>query len=139
MRIHKLCLKFKNMICVCSWLLVRSGASFIFKNVRLLCFSWFLFCHNEIWNDRLKGLKQQRIYSSNRQIFVETDTPKTWEQVLLSYAFLYLLHLHFGCALCKIGLVPTTNQERKCRRAYTQGLLTVSTYIPMGSVVYVFP
>lgn len=100
------------MICVCSWLLVRSGASFIFKNVRLLCFSWFLFCHNEIWNDRLKGLKQQRIYSSNRQIFVETDIPKTWEQVLLSYTFLYLLHLHFGCALSKIGLGPPTRQER---------------------------
>ena len=43
--------------------------------------------------------------------------------------FLYLLSTPLGSALCKIGLVSTTNQERKSKWAYTQGWFTVASYI----------
>ena len=50
-----------------------------------------------------------------------------------------LLSLPFGCALYKVGLVPTTSQERECKQAYTQGQLASPSYVTAGSAMHVFP
>ena len=76
-------------------------------------------------------LRQQTGYSSSRQIFyltdrivhsldVRTGQPQrvghkpSWLPFLFSPSLL-------DSALCKIGFISTTSQERECKWAYTQG------------------
>ena len=77
-----------------------------------------------MWNNGLKGLKQQTSYSSVplKQTDFLLDTPKTWEQadpkaavflIPVGFLVLYFLSPPFGCAQCKIGLVPTTSQGKE--------------------------
>ena len=51
---------------------------------------------------------------------VSRPIPKEWPQSLL-LPFLYFLSPLLGSALCKIGLVPTSNQKMECKWAYAQG------------------
>ena len=94
-------------------------------------------------------LRQQTGYSSSRQIFyltdrivhsldVRTGQPQrvghkpSWLPFLFSPSLL-------DSALCKIGFISTTSQERECKWAYTQGQLTVASYITTDSIVHIFP
>ena len=94
-------------------------------------------------------LRQQTGYSSSRQIFyltdrivhsldVRTGQPRrvghkpSWLPFLFSPSLL-------DSALCKIGFISTTSQERECKWAYTQGQLTVASNITTDSIVHIFP
>ena len=104
----------------------------------------------KIWNDRLQGLKQYKSYSSVQFSSVQAErsflrqafpghgsrlapNKLSSSQSLLAFTLLYFPSPFFGCALCTIGLVPTTSQERGCTWAYAQGQLTTASYIT-GSV-----
>ena len=47
----------------------------------------------------------------------------------------YFLSPPLGSALCKIGLVPATNQERECKWVNNQGQLTVARYMTIQQAV----
>ena len=109
-----------------------------------------LISKTKIWNNGLKGLKQQTSYSSvplkQTDLLLDTLprhgsrlTPKQLSSSsLLASLFLYFLSPSFGCAQCKIGLYPPPVKERKYKWAYTQGQLATASYITTDSVVYVF-
>ena len=58
--------------------------------------------------------------------------------ILLGFPLSYFQSPPFGNAVCKVGLVPITNQ-RGYKWAYTQVYLTIVNYITVGWVVYVIP
>ena len=89
------------------------------SNLLLSCRFFLSSCliSTKIWYDGLKGLEQQTItaqFISSRQIFYQTDTPKTWEQADPKGVVLPLplgfLSPPIGYALCRIGLTSTNNQ-----------------------------
>ena len=83
-----------------------------------------LISKTKIWNNGLKGLKQQTSYSSvplkQTDLLLDTLprhgsrlTPKQLSSSsLLASLFLYFLSPSSGCAQCKIGLVPTISQGK---------------------------
>ena len=117
---------------------------------------WFIFlsqflslCNKNLeWGS--KGFKTtdmlQLNYSRSRQIkqtlprHGSRTTPKKLPlQFLLFSPLLHFPSVPFVCALCKAGLIPTTNQGRECKWAYAQGQLIVASYITTGSIAHVFP
>ena len=110
------------------------------RGVRAACVPWFLSLHNKS-SYSLVQLKQIDLFLDRHSQGKGAGWPQSNPPPcsLLASAFLYFPSPPFVRALCKLGLVLTTNRWKGMQMAYAQGLLTIASYITAGFVVYVIP
>ena len=121
-------------------------------SVRLAALFLSYFVVTKIWNNRLITAQAGRI--SQLLSCLSRDSKQDWLQLKhlllniqrivhsprqLLAPILYFPTPLLGSALCRMGLVSATNQEREYKWVCTQGRLTVASYITTGSIAHVFP